>query len=122
MIKSKEEYYSILERLRTLNFNQKLGRNLQAKLEAFEEIEELVNLTIPVVGWRSEQLPDFDVEEINEILKENGLSGEPEWFKEASKDILSLFGVVSTYCECEKYPSRYEESNNYCYDCEKPLN
>jgi len=49
MIKSKEEYYSILERLRTLNFNQKLGRNLQAKLEAFEEMEELVNLTIPVV-------------------------------------------------------------------------
>lgn len=49
MIKSKEEYYSILERLRTLNFNQKLDRNLQAKLEAFEEMEELVNLTIPVV-------------------------------------------------------------------------
>ena len=49
MIKSKEEYYSILERLRTLNFNQKLGRNLQAKLEAFEEMEELVNLTIPNV-------------------------------------------------------------------------
>jgi len=49
MIKSKEEYYSILERLRTLNFNQKLSRNLQAKLEAFEEMEELVNLTIPVV-------------------------------------------------------------------------
>ena len=50
MIKSKEEYYSILERLRTLNFYKKLGRNLQAKLEAFEEMEELVNLTIPVVG------------------------------------------------------------------------
>jgi len=49
MIKSKEEYYSILERLRTLNFNQKLGRNLQAKLEAFEEMEGLVNLIIPVV-------------------------------------------------------------------------
>ena len=56
MIKSKEEYYSILERLRTLNFNQKLGRNLQAKLEAFEEMEELVNLTIPVVVRQSEQL------------------------------------------------------------------
>lgn len=49
MIKSKEEYYSILERLRTMNFNQKLSKNLQAKLEAFEEMEELVNLTIPVV-------------------------------------------------------------------------
>ena len=56
MIKSKEEYYSILEMLRTLNFNQKLGRNLQAKLEAFEEMEELVNLTIPVVGCQREQL------------------------------------------------------------------
>tara|TARA_R110000744_G_scaffold327996_1_gene433703 strand:- start:345 stop:608 length:264 start_codon:yes stop_codon:yes gene_type:complete len=56
MIKSKEEYYSILERLRALNFNQKLGRNLQAKLEAFEEMEELVNLTIPVVVQQSEQL------------------------------------------------------------------
>ena len=71
MIKSKEEYYSILERLRTLNFNQKLSRNLQAKLEAFEEMEELVNLTIPVVGWRSEQLPEFDVQEINEILQDS---------------------------------------------------
>jgi len=25
---------------------------------------------IPVVGWRSEQLPEFDVKEINEILKD----------------------------------------------------
>ena len=58
MIKSKEEYYSILERLRELNFNQKLGRNLQAKLEAFEEMEELVNLTIPVVSNTEGKLCD----------------------------------------------------------------
>ena len=64
MIKSKEEYYSILERLRTLNFNQKLGRNLQAKLEAFEEMEELVNLTIPVVVGSTEW-----IEEIHEKTK-----------------------------------------------------
>lgn len=79
MIKSKEEYYSILERLRTLNFNQKLGRNLQAKLEAFEEMEELVNLTIPDVSQQRELLNfrrfmvkgGYGSDEIRSITKES---------------------------------------------------
>lgn len=35
-------------------------------------------------------------DKVIKILKENGLTGEEEWFKDASKDILSLFGVVSS--------------------------
>ena len=65
MIKSKEEYYSILERLRALNFNQKLGRNLQAKLEAFEKMEDIVNLTMPVVTQQRELLAF--IEEVSEF-------------------------------------------------------
>ena len=41
------------------------------------------------------------------------------------KDKLKLFFipvVVSTYCECDKYHDRYEESNNNCNSCDKPLN
>lgn len=34
------------------------------------EIPEIKQLLIHSVGWRSEQLPDFDVQEINEILKD----------------------------------------------------
>jgi hypothetical protein len=41
---------------------------------------------------------------------------------EVIQEQCNIADVVSTYCECDKYPSRYEESNNYCYDCEKPLN
>ena len=41
------------------------------KTDLAECAEAIVEkLTIPVVGWRSEQLPDFDVEEINEIVKD----------------------------------------------------
>jgi len=56
MIESKEEYYNLLERLRAMNIENKLSKHLQSKLEAFEEVEKLVNLTIPNVVGRSEQL------------------------------------------------------------------
>ena len=42
MINSTEEFKEILERLRYLNFNDKLGRHLKSKLEAFEEVEGLI--------------------------------------------------------------------------------
>lgn len=32
--------------------------------------EVVKKLTIPVVGWRSEQLPEFDIDAINEIIEE----------------------------------------------------
>ena len=64
MIKSKKEYYSVLEMLRSINFNKKLSRNLQAKLEAFEEMEELVNLTIPDV------VKSFSAEQVINELKD----------------------------------------------------
>lgn len=43
MIKTVKEYYELLGRLRTANFNQKLSIHLQSKLEAFEEVEDLIN-------------------------------------------------------------------------------
>ncbi|MCP4054226.1 MAG: hypothetical protein GY739_14455, partial [Mesoflavibacter sp.] len=43
----------------------KVITELKNIIKATEEV-----LTIPVVSWRSEQLPDFDVQEINDILKE----------------------------------------------------
>lgn len=42
--------------------------------DALNKLTELEQLTIPVVGWRSEQLPDLDIKKVNDILimcKEN---------------------------------------------------
>lgn len=50
MIESKEEFNKVLERLRTLNLDRKLNKSLVNKLEAFEEVEGLINLIIPVVS------------------------------------------------------------------------
>jgi hypothetical protein len=41
-----------------------------------------------------------------------------EWLEEQ----LTLTDVVSTYCDCDKYHDRYEEANNNCNSCDKPLN
>ena len=50
-------------------------------------------------------------EKIIKILKENGLSGEPEWFKEAGKDILSLFDVVGQSEQLKPF---------HCPNCKQP--
>ncbi len=42
MIKTEAEFITILERLRQLNFNDKLGQAMKMKLEAFEEVEDLI--------------------------------------------------------------------------------
>lgn len=46
--------------------------NLQEYTETWliNNKEQLKQCDIPVFGWRSEQLPDFDVQEINEILQD----------------------------------------------------
>ena len=50
-----------------------------------EELTKVKNLAIPVVGWRSEQLPEFDVQEINEILQD---------CKEKKEDLLTLISRI----------------------------
>ena len=42
-------------------------------------------LNIPIVGWQSEQLPDFDVDEINEIVKD---------CKEKKEDLQTLICMI----------------------------
>ena len=60
MITSKEEYYELLERLKDKNFNEKLSKHLQSKLEALQECEELINtLGIHNVSQRSKLLLDY---------------------------------------------------------------
>ena len=65
--------------------------------EAFALIDKLEKqLLIQRVGWRSEQLPDFDVEEINEILKD---------CKEKKEDLQALIcriwnkGYMTAVCD-----------------------
>ena len=50
------------------NYNQSIPETQKNINEATEKIVKL--FAIPVVGWRSEQLPEFDVQEINEILQD----------------------------------------------------
>tara|TARA_R110000772_G_scaffold187433_1_gene298584 strand:- start:158 stop:406 length:249 start_codon:yes stop_codon:yes gene_type:complete len=50
MIASKEEFNELLNRLKAKNKENKLGKTLQAKLQAFLEVEELINLPISGVG------------------------------------------------------------------------
>ena len=53
------------------NFDNWNKGDLQMLEEIVIATENVVKkLSIPVVGWRSELLPDFDVKEINEIVKD----------------------------------------------------
>ena len=46
MIESKQEFNEVLERLRTLKKENRLGRHMESQLEAFEEVQGLINLPI----------------------------------------------------------------------------
>ena len=46
MIESKEEFNEVLERLRTLKKENRLGKHMESQLQAFEEVEGLINLSI----------------------------------------------------------------------------
>ena len=46
MIESKQEFNDLVNRLKDLNRQHKLSQHLQSKLEAFEEVNELINLSI----------------------------------------------------------------------------
>ena len=73
MIESKEEFNVLINSLKAKRKENKLGKSLQTKLRAFEEVESLINnLTIPVVVWRSEQLKDEDVPNIDDWIKDQG--------------------------------------------------
>ena len=50
MIASKEEFNELLNGLKAKNKENKLGKTLQSKLQAFLEVEELINLPISGVG------------------------------------------------------------------------
>lgn len=43
MIESKEEFNYLLNRLKAKEKENKLGKSLQIKLQAFKEVEELIN-------------------------------------------------------------------------------
>ena len=40
---------------------------------------------------------------------------------ETAKEILLLFSVSSSVCDCDKWHDRMEESNNNCSTCDKPI-
>jgi hypothetical protein len=46
MIESKQEFNELLERLRTLKKENRLGKHMESQLQAFEEVEGLINLSI----------------------------------------------------------------------------
>jgi hypothetical protein len=43
MIQSKEEFNDLLSRLKAKDKENKLGKSLQIKLQAFKEVEQLIN-------------------------------------------------------------------------------
>lgn len=55
----------------TASDNGTLDEFTNEELKLINRAETIVNkLTIPVVGWRSEQLPTFDIDDINEIIED----------------------------------------------------
>ena len=44
-----------------------------------------------------------------------------EFAKYYHKQKLTLTDVVSMYCDCDKYHDRYEEVNNNCNSCDRPI-
>lgn len=50
MIESKDEFNDLLNRLKAKKEENKLGKSLQTKLQAFLEVEKLINLSICAVG------------------------------------------------------------------------
>lgn len=43
MIESKEEFNDLIKRLKAKKKQNKLGKSLQIKLQAFKEVEQLIN-------------------------------------------------------------------------------
>ena len=56
MIESKEEFNDLLNRLKAKQKENKLGKSLQIKLQAFLEVEELINLRIGDVSCSSRKI------------------------------------------------------------------
>lgn len=56
MIESKDEFNDLLNRLKAKDKENKLGKSLQTKLQAFLEVEELINL--PICGVSSSAFKD----------------------------------------------------------------
>lgn len=48
---------------------KKLCSSIEDLVEELAE-SKVKNFALPVVGWRSEQLPEFDIDDINEIIEE----------------------------------------------------
>jgi DNA-binding ferritin-like protein (Dps family) len=55
-------------------------------------------------------------------LRDDVLDAMEQAYIKGKKEQLTLTDVVSTYCDCDKYHDRYEEANNNCNSCDKPLN
>jgi hypothetical protein len=77
------------------------------ELEQFLE-NELNGLALKKSDWVDLTIEDDSRErtllEVQEVVKK-----------------LTIPVVVSMYCDCDKYHSRYEESNNNCASCDKPI-
>jgi hypothetical protein len=72
--------------------------------------------------WWEEKYPNAGVEKIvnasEGIISIEDIIDFEQWIVKK----LTLTDVVSTYCDCDKYHDRYEEANNNCNSCDKPLN
>jgi hypothetical protein len=63
MIESKEEFNELLNRLKAKDKENKLGKSLQTKLQAFLEVEKLINLPICVL------VPKGTLSNLDEVIK-----------------------------------------------------
>lgn len=66
MIESIEEFNDLLNRLKAKQKENKLGKSLQIKLQAFLEVEELINLRIGGVS-KSFKVVDIDLFDYKQI-------------------------------------------------------
>lgn len=104
MIESKQEFNELLERLRTLKKENRLGRHMESKLEAFEEVQELINLSIYGVVFN-------EATAINESILE-----EPQpLYKEYYIDDKSEVELKCVWCETNE---RYQHMGicKKCFD------
>ena len=70
----------IIDILDNVSYCETCPEDYKARIESIKQ-----QLIIPVVGWPSEQLPEFDVQEINEILQD---------CKEKKEDLMTLISRI----------------------------
>ena len=89
MIESKEEFNYLLNNLKAKKKENRLGKSLQAKLQAFQEVEELINLPISGVGC---SLPTKDafISRLETTIKEKHKGCD-----ELEKELLKLGGLYA---------------------------